>query len=247
MRNAETNNAEANSFHLEDQTSRWGGVKLWSLTFDMPGEKVNKLSKKAMGEFEKLISHLESLGKDQKIDVLVLMSGKKGIFIAGADIEMIQAAKTADEAESLSRVGQKLMDRWEDLPFPTVAAINGAALGGGCEFALGCTAIVMSNDPSARIGLPEVMLGLIPGMGGCIRLPRKVGIATALDMILTSKTLPGDRAVKAGLAEVLLPKENFIESALRWSKVNLGALKSGKPNFALSNWVELLSMLRPTQ
>jgi len=181
-----------------------------------------------MNEFEKLLPQLESLGKEGKIDVLVLLSGKKGNFIAGADIELIQAAKTSQEAESLSRMGQKLMDRWEDLPFPTVAAINGAALGGGCEFSLACTAIVMSNDSGARIGLPEVLLGLIPGMGGCVRLPRKVGIATALDMILTGKTLTGERALKAGLAEACLPKENFEESALRWGKMNLSSLKAGK-------------------
>jgi 3-hydroxyacyl-CoA dehydrogenase/enoyl-CoA hydratase/3-hydroxybutyryl-CoA epimerase len=215
-------------FRLEEQTARWGGTKIWTLVFDLRGEKVNKLSRKVMQEVEALLPQIESLGAQGKIDALVLLSGKPGNFIAGADIDLIQSAKTSVEAEELSRTGQKLMDRWEDLPFPTVAAIDGVALGGGCEFALACSALVMSNNPAAKIGLPEVMLGLLPGMGGCIRLPRKVGLSTALDMILTGKNLSGERAFKAGLAEACLPKENFEEAGLRWVKANLSALKGGR-------------------
>ena len=105
---------------------------------------------------------------------------------------MIQSAKTP-ERPKLFHAGQKLMNRWEDLPFPTVAAIEGAALGGGCEFSLACSAIVMSKSRHELV-FQRSFLGLIPGMGGCIRFPRKVGLATALDMILTGKTLTGDRA-----------------------------------------------------
>jgi 3-hydroxyacyl-CoA dehydrogenase/enoyl-CoA hydratase/3-hydroxybutyryl-CoA epimerase len=215
-------------FQLEDQTSKWGGTKIWTLVFDLPGEKVNKLSKKVMTEFDLVLPRLESMAKEKKVDALVLLSGKPGNFIAGADIDMIQHTQSAQEAESLSRMGQKLMDRWEDLSFPKIAAIEGAALGGGCEFALACDAIVMSNDPAAKIGLPETMLGLIPGMGGCVRLPRKVGLATALDMILTAKTLSGERAYKAGLAEACLPKQNFQETVMKWAVTNLSALKERK-------------------
>jgi len=215
-------------FRLEEQTAEWNGFKLWTLTFDLPGEKVNKLSRKVMETFNGTLRELENLANQDRIEALVLLSGKSGNFIAGADIEMLQAAKSAAEAEELSRMGQKLMERWEDLPFPTVAAINGTALGGGLEFALSCSAIVMSNDPAAKIGLPEVNLGLIPGMGGCVRLPRKAGLATALDMILTGKTLSGDRALRAGVIEACLPKENFTKSALFWVKNNYSALKSGK-------------------
>lgn len=85
----------------------------------------------------------------------------------------------------------------------------------------------MSNDASAKIGLPAVMLGLLPGMGGCVRLPRKVGLATAFDLILTGKTLSGERAYKAGLVEVVLPKENFEQSVFEWVSRNLGPLKKG--------------------
>lgn len=214
-------------FRLEDQTSRWG-AKIWSLVFDLQGEKVNKLSPKVMAQFDPLLTQLEELGRGGKIDALVLSSGKIGAFIAGADIEMIRAARNAQEAEALSRAGHGYMNRWEDLPFPTVAAISGAALGGGCEMSLASTAMVMSTDSATRIGLPEVMLGLIPGMGGCVRLTRKVGLATSLDMILTSKSLNAERAFKAGLIEAAIPAENFIEQAFRWTVSQLGALKSGR-------------------
>lgn len=223
----QTQNTQA-AFRLEPVTSQKGGAKLWSLTFDLPGEKVNKLSRKVMTEVESILKRLQEMGKKKEIDALILVSGKPGNFIAGADIEMIQAVKSAREAEELSRSGQILIDQWEDLPFPTIAAINGAALGGGCEFSLASSAIVMSNDPAAKIGLPEVLLGLCPGMGGCVRLPRKVGLATAFDLILTGKTLNGERAFKAGLAEACLPKENFNESVFNWVNTNLAALKSGQ-------------------
>lgn len=216
-------------FRLEDLSSSSGGLKLWTLIFDLPGEKVNKFSKAVMEDFgEKLLPRLEQLGKEGKIDALAVVSGKPQNFIAGADIDMILAVKSADEAASLSSTGQKFFDRWEDLPFPTVVVIDGPALGGGCELALASTAIVISDNPAARLGLPETMLGIIPGMGGCIRMPRKVGVATALDLILTGKTLTGERAYKSGLADAFFPRQNFAESAFRWIKANAAALKAGK-------------------
>ena len=122
----------------------------------------------------------------------------------------------------------KLLGHWEDLPFPRVAAVNGTCLGGGCELALASSAIVMSNDASARIGLPETLLGVIPGMGGCIRMPWKIGVAQAFDMILSGKTLTGEKAYKAGLTDGLLQKENFEENATQWVIANLDKLKSGE-------------------
>jgi 3-hydroxyacyl-CoA dehydrogenase/enoyl-CoA hydratase/3-hydroxybutyryl-CoA epimerase len=215
------------AFQLED-LGRDAGYKLFSITFDIPGEKVNKFSAAVITEFESVIEELERRGKAGEIEALVFRSGKPGNFIAGADINMIQAAKTAEEAYTLSRKGQRLLDRWEDLPFPTIVAINGTTMGGGCELSLASSAIIMSNDPAARIGLPEVNIGVIPGMGGCVRLPRKVGLAGALDLILTGKTLTGDRAVKAGLAEAALAKENFDEGVKVWVKQNLERLKAGE-------------------
>ncbi len=222
--------------------------RVWLFTFDLPGEKVNKLTQSVMQEVDQWLSELETMGREKKIDVLVLLSGKPQGFIAGADIEMIQAVTEEAQAVGLSQTGQTLLNRWEDLPFAKVAVIEGAALGGGCEFALACDLMVMSNSPACRIGLPEVMLGLIPGMGGCVRLPRKVGLANALDLILTGRTLSGEAAARMGLADACLPQQNFRESALQWVVRQAGDLvkKGGKglapkklaPQAALSQSLE---------
>lgn len=217
----------SNAFSFIEKKSPTGEA-IWFLKFDLPGEKVNKFSREVMTEFDQVLKTLEDKATDGKIEALILVSGKPGNFIAGADIELINSAKDAHEAEALSRAGQILMDRWEDLPFPKVVAIDGACVGGGCELSLASDAILMSDSKAARIGLPEVLLGIIPGMGGCVRLPRKVGIATALDMILTGKTLNGERAFKAGLAEAFIPKENFEDGAWKWVVTNLKALKAHK-------------------
>jgi len=202
--------------------------KIWAILFDLPGEKVNKLSKEVMAEFQRVVPELRELHAQKRLDAVVLLSGKPGNFVAGADIRMIQATKSEVEAMELSATGQKLLNEWEDLPFPKVAAIDGAALGGGCELALGCDAIVMSRSSSAKIGVPEVMLGLLPGMGGCVRLPRRVGLANALDLILTGKTLNGERAAKIGLCDAVLEKEDFENSAIQWATRNWQSIARGE-------------------
>ncbi|MBC7396177.1 MAG: enoyl-CoA hydratase/isomerase family protein [Bdellovibrionales bacterium] len=194
------------------------------LYFDLKNEKVNKFNREVITEFEELIKSLTA--RASEFEALVLFSRKPGNFVAGADITLFQAAKTADEARSLSEAGHRLLNAWEDLPFPKVVAINGTCLGGGCELALASTAIVMSSDPSARIGLPETLLGVIPGMGGCVRMPWKIGLAQSLDLILSGRNLSGEKAYKAGLADALIPKENFDETVVAWVINNLEALKN---------------------
>ncbi len=213
-----------NHFRLSVRSE--AGRSLGFLVFDLKGEKVNKFNREVMTEFETLLQDLRR--RANEIEALVVFSGKPGNFIAGADITLFQAASTAPEAQALSEAGQKLLNEWEDLPFPRVVAINGACLGGGCELSLASSAIVMSNDSQARIGLPETLLGVIPGMGGCVRMPWKVGIAQALDLILSGKTLSGEKAYRAGLADGLLQKESFEESAVAWVLKNLDRLKRGE-------------------
>ncbi len=207
------------SFSVEHKSV--GGKQIAVVTFDLPGEKVNKFNREVMEDFQIL---LHTLQKDTS-DVVVMISKKSGIFIAGADIKLIQSAQTEAEAFELARAGQNLLTAWETLPMPTVVAIQGACMGGGCELALASSAIVMSQDATTRIGLPETLLGIIPGMGGCVRLPWKVGIAQGLDLILTGKTLTAEKAYKIGLAEASLPVENFVQEALVWASNHADLLK----------------------
>jgi 3-hydroxyacyl-CoA dehydrogenase/enoyl-CoA hydratase/3-hydroxybutyryl-CoA epimerase len=190
-------------FHLEV-----GGDRLATLTFASPDKKVNVFTRGALAELESVI---EELGGRRDIGCLILLSGKEGSFIAGADVEEIARVTDPLEAEAGSRLGQRLFAAWEALPFPTVAAIRGTCLGGGTEIALASTWRVASDHADTRIGLPEVRLGILPGWGGSTRLPRRIGIAEALDMILTGRNVQGKKALKLGLVDALLPDARFLD------------------------------------
>jgi 3-hydroxyacyl-CoA dehydrogenase / enoyl-CoA hydratase / 3-hydroxybutyryl-CoA epimerase len=172
------------------------------VTFDVPGEPVNTLSDAVKVEFEALLIHLRD---DDLIRAAVLISGKPDSFIAGADIEEFTALTTQGAAERLSFEGQEMVSRIETLAKPVVAAIHGACLGGGLELALACHYRIATDHPKTQLGLPEVQLGLIPGAGGCQRLPRLIGARAALDMILTGKSERGAKALKLGLVDELVP------------------------------------------
>lgn len=190
-------------FHLEA-----GADRLATLTFDSPDRKVNVLTRAAFQELEQLV---DALAGRKDIGCLILLSGKPGNFIAGADVEEIARVTDPVEAEAGSRVGHRLFSAWEGLPFPTVAAIRGVCLGGGLEIALASTYRVASDRPDTKMGLPEVRLGILPGWGGSTRLPRRIGIAEALDLILTGKTVAGRKALKLGLIDALLPDARFLD------------------------------------
>ena len=135
---------------------------------DTPGEPVNTLGQSMVGEFESIFSDIE---RSPGLKGVVIASAKKTGFIAGADIEQFNAFKSAKDAEQVSALGQELLNRLEKLPVSVVAAIHGACLGGGLETALACTYRIATNDSSTVLALPEVQLGVIPGMGGTQRLP----------------------------------------------------------------------------
>ena len=165
---------------------------------DVPGEPVNTLKATFVDDFARAFSDLE---RDPTVKAVVFGSAKKDCFIAGADIAMLQAAKSASEAEKLGRAGQQAMNRIEAFPKPVVAAIHGSCLGGGLETAMACHARVTSSSGKTKHGLPEAMLGLLPGAGGTQRLPRLVGVQPALDMMLTGKQIDAKRALKMGLVD----------------------------------------------
>lgn len=171
------------------------------VTIDRPGESVNTLGPELIGEFETVFHRVTD---DSLIKGVVLRSGKPDGFIAGADIEQFTTLRTAADAERLSRTGQELLGRLEALRVPVVAAIHGACLGGGLEIALACRYRICTDHPRTTFSLPEVQLGLIPAMGGTQRLPRRVGLQAALDMILTGRSVRAKRALQMGLVDEMV-------------------------------------------
>lgn len=184
-----------------------------TVLMDVVGEKVNTLSPKIA---EELVQVLERLEADRQIRAVVFGSAKSD-FIAGADIDTIKNVSTAQQATQLASDMQQGLFRLEALHKernkPVVAAISGVALGGGCEFALACGMRVASDSPKTALGLPEVQLGLIPGAGGTQRLPKLIGVANALDLILTGKKVRAKKALRLGLVDEVVPTPILLEVA----------------------------------
>src|SRR5712692_3200233 len=191
------------------------------LTFDLPGEKVNKFSRPVLAELEELVAKLTS---DRRVRALLIESGKPDVFIAGADVKEFVTAKP-EEVEPGVRQVQALFERVARLGYPTVAAIDGACLGGGTELALACDYRLMSDSKKSQIGLPEVRLGIFPAWGGTTRLPLLVGLASGLDLILTGKTLDARRAQKIGLVDEAVPAPIFREYVRRFARGKIGTPK----------------------
>lgn len=181
------------------------------LTFDLPNESVNKISRAVGWELEELLQRLEA---DSVISAVVIRSRKPDNFIAGADIEEFVALQSVEEAVSLSRDGQLLMQRIADFPKPIVAAIHGSCVGGGLELALSCRYRIATDHAKTQLGAPETQLGLVPAAGGSNRLPRLVGLRAALDLILTGKSIPARKALSLGLVDEMVPEPILLDIAL---------------------------------
>ncbi|HOW77126.1 MAG TPA: fatty acid oxidation complex subunit alpha FadJ [Candidatus Competibacteraceae bacterium] len=190
-------------------TRRDDGIAV--VTIDAPGESQNTLKAEFVGEAHTLLDRLE---QDPGVQGVVFISGKPGSFIAGADINMLKACQTAAEAAELSKAGQRFFDRLENFKVPIVAAIDGACLGGGLELALACHGRVCTDHPKTTLGLPEVMLGVLPGSGGTQRLPRLIGIPAALGLMLTGKHLNGQKARRMGLIDEVVPAPILLQTAV---------------------------------
>lgn len=181
-----------------------GADHIGQLIFDMEGEKVNKLSMPVLEQLERLIDQLAA----KPLKALVITSGKEDIFIAGADIRSFEEIfQDRAKTEEMMRLGHRVFTKLSQLPFPTLAVIDGACLGGGMELALACTYRIATDNPKTSIGLPEVSLGIIPGWGGTQRLPRLVGLQEGLNMILTGKPVKAMKAYKIHLVDGLIAKE----------------------------------------
>ena len=200
------------------------------LCIDDKDEPVNTLHARSAEDFTLACWELESAIDKGRVRGIVFASGKEDHFLAGADINLLKSVASAAEASRLSQRGQEAMQRLEDLGrrVPTVAAIHGACLGGGLELALACTARICSNDPKTVLGLPEVQLGLIPGAGGTQRLPRLIGIAAALDLILSGKKLSAKKALRLGLCDEVVPPGIVLQVAIN-KALSLSAKKPTPP------------------
>lgn len=197
--------------------------KIGILEFDQPDSKVNVLNSSVMQQLGGLI---DKIAADSSLKALLVLSKKKDIFIAGADIKEIEGITRREDGEEKSRAGQIILNKIEDLKIPVIAVIDGVALGGGCELALACHYRVGTFNDKVAIGLPEVKLGFVPGFAGTYRLPKIVGLTQALKMIMAGKILTSKEALKVGLFDKLFPQKSlsaevdaFVESVCQKEKL----------------------------
>lgn len=169
------------------------------------------------GLLKELSIVLDEIEPNRDIKVIVI-HGEGRFFSAGADIKEFTTIETGEGFADLSKLGQNLFDRMEKFSKPIIAAIHGAALGGGLELAMGCHIRLVSE--TAKLGLPELQLGLVPGFAGTQRLPRFVGFAKAAEMLFTSEPITGVQAVQYGLANHAYPETDLLDKAFNLAKKN---------------------------
>jgi 3-hydroxyacyl-CoA dehydrogenase/enoyl-CoA hydratase/3-hydroxybutyryl-CoA epimerase len=179
------------------------------LVFDRAGAATNTFSSEALRELGAIADHLASMPPKG----LAILSAKDNGFAAGADIDEFTALKDENEAMALTALGNEVFDKIERLPFPTVALVHGFCMGGGLELSLACRYRIADDGPKTRMALPEVMLGIVPGWGGAKRLPKLIGAAAALDLMLTGRGVDGRRAKKLGLVDAVTPRRHFENAA----------------------------------
>lgn len=167
----------------------------------------NALAQPILKELSVVFNELKT---DDEVKVVVL-HGEGRFFAAGADIKEFTEVENGNDFAALGAFGQRLFDRMEQFPKPIIAAIHGAALGGGLELAMACHIRLVSDN--AKLGLPELSLGLVPGFAGSQRLPRLVGVGKATEMLLTSEPVTGEEAVTLGLANHAYPEDELMDKA----------------------------------
>jgi 3-hydroxyacyl-CoA dehydrogenase / enoyl-CoA hydratase / 3-hydroxybutyryl-CoA epimerase len=179
------------------------------VTIDRAGESTNALSADVMAELAQVLDALDR----EPPKAAIFRSAKAAGFIAGADINEFTALATQEGAKQLVERGWTLFNRLAAVRYPTLALVKGHCLGGGLELALACRTILAVDEPSTKLALPEVMLGIFPGWGGMLRLPERVGPQAALDMMLTGKQIDARRAKRMGLVDFVTPERLMDKSA----------------------------------
>lgn len=201
------------------------------LTFDRANSSTNTFSSEALRELAGICETLVATPPKG----LVIQSAKDNGFAAGADIDEFTTLKNAEEAYAFTRLGNDVFDQVEALPFPTVAMIHGFCMGGGTELALACRYRIADDGPKTKMALPEVMIGIVPGWGGAKRMPKLIGAAQALDLMLTGRAVDARRARTMGLVDVVTPRRHF-SNAARMLLVNPPAPHQPAFKDAITNW-----------
>ncbi|MFT6069191.1 MAG: 3-hydroxyacyl-CoA dehydrogenase/enoyl-CoA hydratase/3-hydroxybutyryl-CoA epimerase [Bacteriovoracaceae bacterium] len=178
-------------------------------------------------------------GKAKELKGAIFFTHKEKCFLAGADIKLIAGMKTESEGAHGAEQGQLIFNKIEDLKIPTVACVHGVCLGGGTELILSCNTIIASSDNATVMGLPEVKLGVIPGFGGTYRMPRRIGLPKALDLILSGKMVKAKKAKRLGLVDGVFPKERLLEQAVIHfdKRKKTEGLMESLENFASENFL----------
>lgn len=174
-------------------------------------KSMTTLTAVSLTEMRDVLTDVALKEKKRELKALIIFSHRPGVFLAGVDVNIINSLKNEAEASRGAEQGQDLYNMIEDLKMPTAVLVDGVCLGGGLEMSLACKRIYASDNPKTALGLPEVMLGVLPGFGGTYRLPKKVGLPAALDMILTGRQVKGKAALKMGLVDGILPAERMLE------------------------------------
>ena len=208
------------------------------LRFDRAGSATNTFSTEALRELGKIVEHLQAMPPKG----LAILSAKDNGFAAGADIDEFTRIASAEEAIAFTVLGNEVFDRIEALPFPTLAMIHGFCMGGGTELALACRLRIADDGPKTRMALPEVMIGIVPGWGGAKRMPKLIGAANALDLMLTGRSVDGRRARKMGLVDAVTPRRHF-ESAVRAMLGSPPAPHKPPLAAAVANWPVVRSIV----
>lgn len=173
---------------------------------------------------------LDDIAGDKNAKGLILHSHKENCFLAGMDVSVIQSLSSESEAFDGCEKGQSVFNKIEDLKVPTMALVDGVCLGGGLEMVLSCDKIACSDNSKTAFGLPEVMLGVLPGFGGTYRLPKKLGLTASLDYLLTGKQIKAKKARKIGLVDFVMPKERLLALAAEYLFIDNKAEKSLQDN-----------------
>jgi 3-hydroxyacyl-CoA dehydrogenase/enoyl-CoA hydratase/3-hydroxybutyryl-CoA epimerase len=200
------------------------------LTFDRPNSTANIFDQQTLDELNAQLDFLES---EKNLKGLIIRSAKSKIYIAGADLKSFTQEISAERIAVVIEQGQKTFDRIARLPYPTVAAIHGVALGGGYEITLACDYRIASSDSTTKVGLPETNLGILPAWGGSTRLPKLIGLPNALEAILNGRQYPAEQALALGMVDSIVHREHLTTAATK--KIQQSGNKKRPSKLHISN------------